>query len=192
MRTEDLLGGANWIMWKSMIITTLQNNGLVDFAFGNAMPPNEMAEPDEYYAWEELDQGVFQFIYINIKSDRLMQIPGATISTHSKTRLTSAQFWTNVSHKHETFSSQALNNLIHILKKKDATEDTNIVKHLEEMEVLQTKLGNLELILDDSVFNAFVIASLPPSWDAYTITINGMQSGSDCYSCGMDSCSMHI
>ncbi|KIL61839.1 hypothetical protein M378DRAFT_1056806, partial [Amanita muscaria Koide BX008] len=110
-----------------------------------------------------------------------MQIPGGTIDTSNgkNPRLTSAQFWSNVCRKHETFSSQALNNLIRTLKKKDANESTDIVKHLEELEVLRTKLSNVELTFDDSVFNAFIIGSLPPSWDAYTVTINGMQNGSD-------------
>ena len=180
VRTDDLLSGSNWIMWKSMILTTLQNNQLGDFPNGNAKAPDRMADPAEYSAWEELDQGVFQFIYSSIKSDWLMQIPGGTIDNNvNKPHLTSAQFWNNVSCKHETFSSQALNNLIRTLKKKDADESTDIVKHIEEMEALRTKLGNVELIFDDSVFNAFLLGSLPPSWDAYTITINGMQNGSD-------------
>lgn len=166
-------------MWKSMVITTLQNNGPGDFSFSKAEKPDLTADPHEYYCWEELNQGVFQFIYSSIKFNQLMQIPGGTINTNGNApRLTSAQFWSNVSCKHETFSSQALNNLIHILKKKDANENTNIIKHLEEMEILWTKLGNLELILDDSIFNAFIIGSLPPSLDAYAITINGMQDGS--------------
>jgi hypothetical protein len=181
VRQEDLLRGDNWIMWKSMILLTLQNNGLGDFPSGEADVPDLATDPAEYYAWEELDQGVFQFIYTCIKSDRLMQIPGGTIDTNNgkKPRLTSAQFWNNICRKHETFSSQALNNLIRTLKKKDADESTDIVKHLEELEVLRTKLGNVELTFDDSVFNAFIIGSLPPSWDAYTVTINGMQNGGD-------------
>ena len=105
-----------------MILLTLQNNGLGDFPAGDAEAPDHARNPDEYYAWEELDQAVFQFIYTSIRSDRLMQIPGGTIDTSNgkKPRLTSAQFWNNVCRKHETFSSQALNNLIRTLKKKDA------------------------------------------------------------------------
>ena len=41
------------------------------------------------------------------------------------------------------------------------------------MEVLRTTLANHELILEDQVFNAIIIGTLPTSWDAYVSMIHG-------------------
>ena len=59
-----------------------------------------------YEAWETLDQAVLQFIHSNIKSERLMQIPGGVESNQwfkHPILITSSEFWENVCDKHETY-----------------------------------------------------------------------------------------
>ena len=175
LRKDDLLTGKNWMIWKTNVLRALRSSGLIDFPLGKAPTPNPNDEPDEYEAWETLDQAALQFIHSSIKSERLMQIPGGVEINGSNTPIliTSSEFWDNVCDKHETYNSQAISNLIRTLIKKQATESTNIVKHLDELEVLQTTLANHDLTLEDQVFNAIVIGTLPTSWDAYTSTIHG-------------------
>jgi transposase InsO family protein len=175
LRKDDLLNGKNWIIWKTNVLRALRSAGLSAFPLGKAPSPNKTVNPDEYEAWESLDQAAMHFIHSNIKSERLMQIPGGVEVNGSGTPIliTSAEFWDNVCDKHETFNSQAISNQIRALIKKQATDSTNIIKHLEEMESLRTTLENHDLKLEDQVFNAIVIGTLPTSWDSYTATIHG-------------------
>jgi len=172
---DDLLNGKNWILWKTNVLQALRTAGLSAFPLRKASVPDQNVDPDEYEAWETLDQAAMQFIHTNIKSERLMQIPSGVEVNGSGTPIyiTSAEFWDNICDKHETFTSQAISNQICVLIKKQATDSTNIIKHLEEMEILQTTLANHNLNLEDQVFNAIVISTLLRSWDSYTATIHG-------------------
>ena len=175
LRKDDILTGKNWILWKTAVLRALRSTGLGEFPLGKALAPDKNDDPIEYESWETLDQAALQFIHSNIKSERLMQIPGGVEVNGSSTPslITSAEFWDNVCDKHETFNSQAISNLIRTLIKKQAVDSTNIVKHLDEMEVLRTTLANHDLSLEDQVFNAIIIGTLPTSWDSYTATIHG-------------------
>ena len=69
LRKDDLLTGKNWMIWKTNILQALRSTGLIAFPLGKAPAPDKNAEPDEYEAWETLDQAALQFLHSNIRSD---------------------------------------------------------------------------------------------------------------------------
>ena len=176
MRKKDLLQGNNWLHWKSRIMRILRSTGrLHEFVLDQLPPPDKFADSDEYDAWQELDQAILEFIHSSIDSDQLTNIPGGLeVNGMSDEDQTSADFWDNICSVYESHSYQSLNNLLRILHRKHAAENTNILEHLFEMQSLRTQLANIEYVLDDHVFNGIIITSLPNSWDIYTTTIHGM------------------
>ena len=176
LRKKDLLTENNWLHWKSRIMRVLRSSRrLHEFALNQLPPPDKSSDPDEYDAWFELDQAVLEFIHANIDSEQLSNIPGGLeVNRMVDEDQSSADFWDNVCSVYESHSYQFLNNLLRILHRKHALENTNIPEHLSEMQKLRTQLANIEYVLDDHVFNGMIISSLPNSWDIYTTTIHGM------------------
>ena len=176
LRKKELLQDDNWLHWKSRIMRVLRSTGrLHEFALDTVPPPDKFTDPDEYDAWYELDQAVLEFIHGSIDSEQLTNIPGGLeVNGMSDEDQTSADFWDNICSVYESHSYQSLNNLLRILHRKHADENSNIPEHLFEMQKLRTQLANIEYVLDDHVFNGMIISSLPTSWDIYTTTIHGM------------------
>ncbi len=175
LRKEDILKEDNWLTWKSRVLRTLRGNGLEELVLGTWPPPDRARDPAGYSAWHALDHAVVQFLQMNISSDQLANIPGGLEINGISSITTSAHFWRSICDAYESHSYQMIINTLRRMNRMQATESTDILRHLNEMHSLRTTLANVSYSLDDHIFNGIVLASLPDSWDAFTTSIQGMQ-----------------
>jgi hypothetical protein len=175
LRKEDILKEDNWLTWKSHILRALRGNGLEELVLGTWPPLDRASDPAGYSAWHALDHAVIQFLGTNISSDQLANIPGGLEINGISSISTSALFWRSICDAYESHSYQMIINTLRRLNRMQATDSTDILRHLTEMQSLRSTLANINYSHDDHIFNGLVLASLPDSWDAYTTFIQEMQ-----------------
>ena len=86
---------------------------------------------------------------------------------------TSAEMWENLQSIHETVGLAGIMAAKCHLLNTQAEDDTNIVKHINNLQEQHNTLANMGEHISDQEFKSIITMSLPESWDAFTTSYQG-------------------
>ena len=87
------------------------------------------------------------------------------------------QMWENLTAMHEIHGQQSITALRHTLYHTKAVEGDDIVAHVNKMRSHQATLHQMGSIINDEDFKSILVSSLPVTWDAFTASYLGSQTG---------------
>jgi len=87
------------------------------------------------------------------------------------------QMWENLKAVHEHRGQQSITTLRCTLYQTCARDGDDVVAHLTKMHSIQVELHHMGSIVPDRDFTNILISSLPASWDPFTMSYLGSQTG---------------
>jgi len=165
-KTPEPLKDENWVAWKGQIWPMLELNGVWSHCEGETEPPEEgTAERRE---WNTAEGVARVLISNNISAPQFVHVSQAT---------SVKQMWENLKAVHEHRGQQSITALRRTLYQTRARDGDNIVAHLTKMRSIQAELHHMGSIVPDSDFTNILVSSLPASWDPFTTSYLGSQTG---------------
>ena len=166
-KTTEPLDDKNWVAWKAQMTLMLRVNKVWGHCDGTIIPP-EVNEPCAFDKWDTADEVAKLLISGNIKSAQFMHVAQA---------ITAKQMWDNLTSVHEMRGQQSITALRCTLYHTKAVEGDDIVAHMNTMRSYQVTLHQMGLKVNDEDFKSILVSSLPITWDAFTASYLGSQTG---------------
>ena len=91
--------------------------------------------------------------------------------------LSSSEIWDMLCVANESHTFQTVTMRLRALFATHADNDSDITKHLSDVQNQQSALANTGQQWEDDLFNTILIATLPKSWDNFTSSFMGVQGG---------------
>ncbi|KAG6326119.1 hypothetical protein ID866_12970 [Astraeus odoratus] len=166
------LKDSTWVVWKGQITPLLKLNRVWDHVIGTAQLPDPTLPDNNPLKenYESTEQIVRFIIACNLSSEQFIHVsqPDGQ-SAH--------QMWENLRQVHELHGQQSVTALRRTLYHTRAKEGEDIVAHITKMRQYQVELHQMGSLVSDNDFRSMLITSLLPSWDHFTSTYLGAQSG---------------
>jgi len=165
-KTPKPLNDENWVAWKGQISLMLKLNQVWMHCEGpEAAPdPNDALRP----IWDTAKDVVCILISNNISALQFVHISQAA---------TVRQMWESLKSVHEHCGQQSITALRRTLYQARAKDGDDIVAHLTKMRSIQAQLHQMGSRVPDGDFTNILMSSLPASWDPFTTSYLGSQTG---------------
>ena len=166
-KTPDPLNDENWVAWKGQITPMLELNGVWTHCDGAevAPPPEEIERHKE---WDTAEHVARILISNNLSAAQFVHVSEAA---------TVKQVWDNLKAVHEHRGQQSITAIRRTLYQTRAQDGDDIVTHLMNMRTLQVQLHHMGSKVPDVDFTNILVSSLPKSWDPFTTSYLGSQTG---------------
>ena len=166
-KTPDPLNDENWVAWKGQITPMLELNGVWTHCDGAevAPPPEEIERRKE---WDTAEGVARILISNNLSTAQFVHVSEAA---------TVKQVWDNLKAVHEHCGQQSITAIRRTLYQTCAQDGDDIVAHLMNMRTLQVQLHHMGSKVPDVDFTNILVSSLPKSWDPFTTSYLGSQTG---------------
>ena len=161
------LDDKNWVAWKAQMTSMLHVNKVWGQCDGTIIPP-EMNEPRAFDKWDTADEVAKLLISGNIKSAQCVHVAQA---------VTAKQMWDNLTSVHEMCGQQSITVLCHTLYHTKVVEGDDIIAHMNTMCSYQVTLHQMSSKVNDEDFKSILVSLLPITWDAFTASYLGSQTG---------------
>ena len=166
-KMPDPLNDENWVAWKGQIMPMLELNGVWTHCDGAevAPPPEEIEQCKE---WDTAKRVARILISNNLSAAQFVHVlEVATVK----------QVWDNLKAVHEHCGQQSITAIQHTLYQTCAQDEDDIITHLMAMCTLQVQLHHMGSKVPDMDFTNILVSSLPKSWDPFTTSYLGSQTG---------------
>ena len=127
-----------------------------------------MTDVDWHAEWDRAERVARIIISNNLSVPQFIHVSQAA---------TVRQMWDNLRAVHEVRGQQSINALRRTLYDTKAQEGDDILAHATKMRSLQADLHMMGSKVNDDDFANILAASLPKSWDPFTSSYMGSQSG---------------
>ena len=165
-KTPEPLNDDNWVSWKGQIWPMLELNEVWTHCEGPSIAP----PPDNEHRkeWDTAEWVAHILISNNLSGPQFVHVTQAT---------TIKQMWENLKSVHEHKGKQSITALRRTLYQTWAKDGDNIIAHLTKMCQLQGQLHLMGSHVPDEDFTNWLVSSLPQSWDLFTTSYLGSQTG---------------
>jgi len=165
-KTPEPLNDENWVAWKGQISSMLKLNQVWKHCEG---PEVALDLDDEWQPiWDTAENVARVLISNNLSAPQFVHISQAA---------TVKQMWENLKSVHEHRGQQSITALRRTLYQAQAKDGDDIVAHLTKMRSIQAQLHQMGSRVPDGDFTNILVSSLPVSWDSFTTSYLGSQTG---------------
>jgi hypothetical protein len=161
-KLNDHLTNTNYNTWKGQMMLTLEICGVEKYAMGTEEKPDVEADHQGSHNWEFNDCYARGLIINNVTQ---------AVKHHISTCTTAKEMWSSLAAIFESKAHLTLRAYKRNLESLKADEDTDIVKHLDELKIYWERINsspNREHHISDFNFKLTIGDSLPSSWDNFT------------------------
>jgi len=166
-KMAEPLNDMNWVAWKGQMTSMLRVNKVWGHCDGTIVPP-EVNKPRAFNKWATAEEVTKLLISGNLKAEQFVHIAQAVMAK---------QMWDNLTSVHEMCGQQSITALRCTLYHTKAVEGDNITAHVNTMRSYQATLHQMGLKVNDKDFKSILVSSLPITWDAFTASYLGSQTG---------------
>jgi hypothetical protein len=134
---------------------------------GSTKRPFASIDPVGAANWETNDSWAQQVLIQNVTSSQM---------NHIGSKPTAFQMFAALVDTHKNKAYQTVTNLHNILYETKASENDNLLKHLDTLKFIRDRLNhfpNPQFHMEDIHFKSVISASLPSSWQTYVEPYNG-------------------
>ena len=168
-KTPDPLNNENWVAWKGQITPMLELNGVWTHCDrAEVAPPPE--EIERHKEWDTAKRVMQILISNNLSVAQFVHVSEAG---------TVKQMWYNLKAVHEYRGQQSILAIRCTLYQSRAQDGDDIITHLMTLHSLQVQLHHMGLKVPDQDFTNILLSSLPKSWDSFTTSYLGSQTGAN-------------
>ena len=160
-KLNDHLTDTNYNTWKGQMMLTLEICGVEQYALGTVEKPNAEVDRLGFHNWEFNDRYTRGLIINNVTQG---------VKHHISTCKTGKEMWSSLAAIFESKAHLTLRAYKRNLESLKADEDTDIIKHLDELKIYWERINsspNKDHHISDFNFKLTIGDSLPASWDNF-------------------------
>ncbi|KAF8625757.1 hypothetical protein AX15_005211 [Amanita polypyramis BW_CC] len=163
IRKMPTLTQSNWISWKARITDMLEHSKAEQIVTGEFTRPDEKDHKACAEKWDELSRAGYSIIMNGLDDDEVQHL----CELHGPIRVPAHEIWKILQKSHEAKGSVSRMGVLHDFMTTRASEDVDVVEHIEKMKKCQVQLESLGRQIPEEDFKTQIIMTLPLSWEHY-------------------------